>query len=50
VSPTDWILLACIAVLLFFALRHSFRRRGEACGGECASCPYHAQCGRKQKK
>ncbi|MCI1956539.1 MAG: FeoB-associated Cys-rich membrane protein [Oscillospiraceae bacterium] len=49
----DYLLLAGIAVLLFFAARYAFRHRHSGCGGSCAGCPYHGKCGncvRRKKK
>lgn len=46
----DWIILACLVILLFFAARHSYRHRNDECDGSCSACPYHAQCTKKQKK
>ena len=40
----DWVLLAILAVILFFALRRTFRSKGSCncagggCSGNCASC------------
>lgn len=47
---TDWLLLAGIVVLAFFAVRYAFRHRHESCGGECSSCPYRGNCGKKPTK
>gem|GEM_PF-3672174 len=46
----DWILLACLAVLLFFAARHAYLHRNDECSGDCSACPYHTQCTRRKKK
>ena len=40
----DWILLAALAVVLFFALRKTVRRKGSCscgsagCSGNCSAC------------
>lgn len=43
-NAMDWILLAVLAVIVFFALRKSIRGKGScscgcgSCSGNCASC------------
>lgn len=49
-KPLDLIILAVIVVLLFFAIRYSFRHREEDCDGNCSSCPYAAKCRQPKKK
>ena len=49
-NPLDYIILAAVLVLLFFAIRYSVRHRGESCGGNCSSCPYATGCEKKKKR
>ena len=46
----DFVILAAVAALLFLAVRHAFRHRGESCGGDCSACPYYKNCGKQKKK
>lgn len=48
-NPLDYLILAAILVLLFFAVRYAFRHKGESCGGNCSSCPYARGCSRKKR-
>lgn len=49
-KPLDFIILAAIAVALFFAVRAVFRDRkggGCRCGSGCSGCPgRHKKCGK----
>lgn len=44
-KPLDYVLIAAALILLFFAVRYSFRHRKES----CSSCPYAAGCSKKKK-
>lgn len=46
----DYVILVCIAVLLFFAARYAFRHRHSECGGDCSNCPYHKNCENSEHK
>lgn len=48
-KPLDYVLIAAALILLFFAVRYSFRHRKESCDGGCSSCPYAAGCSKKKK-
>lgn len=47
---SDYLIIIGIAILLFFAVRYAYRHRHSDCGGNCANCPYHGNCERKDKK
>ena len=49
-GPVDFVILALVAALLFFAVRHAVRHRGDSCRGDCSRCPYHGNCGKRTKK
>ena len=46
----DILIVAVIAVLLFFAIRYSIRHKGDDCDGHCSSCPYAGKCVKEKKK
>lgn len=48
-NPLDYLIIAAVLILLFFAVRYAIRHKSESCGGECSSCPYSANCGKKKK-
>jgi len=49
-GPTDFAILLVVAVLFLIAVRYAWRHRNHSCGGDCGACPYHQQCGKKEKK
>ncbi|QAT48856.1 FeoB-associated Cys-rich membrane protein [Caproiciproducens sp. NJN-50] len=49
-GPLDLVLVLVVALLFFLAARYAWRHRNHSCGGDCSACPYHGQCGRKEKK
>ena len=48
--PLDYLILAAIVVLLFFAIRYAVRHSKEDCDGNCSSCPYSHKCDQKKKR
>lgn len=48
---SDYLILAGLAALLFFAVRYAYRhRKDNSCGGNCSSCPYSGNCRKTKKK